>query len=269
MALLTAYYDETGSAKDINQKFVGMAGFVSTSEEWEILERKWKFILKEFKVPYFHMKEYAHSEGVFKGWKGKEEKRRRIFGSLLKTIAEVKPFPVGCIFSAEDFRSLPEKDQKLVDDPYYLSFIACVGIPLEFLQNAPPDVKLATVFGEHGVFASKAREFYRRMKEMYQAGDRLYSPDFRDMREFVPLQAADIIAYELYKEADRQRFRPKAISRHGIIQISKMRERVTNANTMLIASKAHLEWMVAEAKRVRGAVLTGAKIPASSMRLRP
>jgi len=54
------------------------------------------------------------SNGVFKGWKGKEDKRRKIFSSLLKAIKEAQPLPIGCIFSSEDFRNLPERDQKLM-----------------------------------------------------------------------------------------------------------------------------------------------------------
>jgi hypothetical protein len=134
MALLTGYYDETGDTKDLSQKFIGMAGFVAPAENWEILERKWKVILKEFKVPYFHMKEFAHSLGVFKGWKDQKTKRERIFTSLLKTIAEIKPLPVGYVFSSEDFRSLPKRDQEMIKDPYFLSFMACVAAPTTLMR---------------------------------------------------------------------------------------------------------------------------------------
>lgn len=269
MALLTAYCDETGNTKDPTQKFVGMAGFVARAKEWEILERKWKFILREFKVPYFHMKEYAHSIGVFKEWKGKEDKRRKIFSSLLKTIKDAQPLPIGCIFSAEDFRSLSERDQKLIDDPYYLSFIACLAIPCLFLQDSPPEIKLATVFGEHGVFASKAAGFHERVRGTYAIGDRLYAPTFRDMREFVPLQAADIMAYELYKEADRQRHRPEDDSRHGIIELVKLRPKFSERrNTLIIATKEHLERMIAQTKQIRGVAIAGGLLPDSPLRLR-
>lgn len=268
MALLTGYYDETGDTKDPSQKFIGMAGFAAPAEKWEILEGKWKMILKEFKVPYFHMKEFTISEGVFRGWKDDEPKRRKIFGGLIKTIREIKPLPIGCVFSSEDFRSLPKRDQDMIKDPYFLSFISCVGLPCMFLQNAPPDVKFATVFGEHGIFAKTAKEFYERIQEMYEVGARLYPPNFRDMRECVPLQAADIIAYELYKEADRQRYRPKSPSRHGILEIVKMAKMATHANTLLLPTKEHLEGMIAEAKQIRGAVLTGGKLPHSPMRFR-
>lgn len=268
MAVLTGYYDETGDTRDPSQKFVGMAGFVAPADSWRLFERKWKFILNEFKIPYFHMREFAPSVGVFNGWKGKEDKRQSLFHSLIETIREIKPLPVGCIFSSDDFRALSEQDKKLIGDPYYLSFLTCLGVPCFFVQNAPPEIRLATVFGEHSLFESKAREFHKYIKAAYAVGDRLYPPDFRDMRQFVPLQAADIMAYELYKEADRQRYRPDDNSRFGIIEFMDMKPAATNANTLIIATKEHLESMVAETKRIRAARLTGSSIPVSPLRLR-
>ena len=55
----TAYMDETGHAADDNQHFCGMAGFLSTDDNWEILESRWKQTLKLFNVDYM-----AH-EGVW------------------------------------------------------------------------------------------------------------------------------------------------------------------------------------------------------------
>jgi len=51
-------------------------------------------------------------------------------------------------------------------------------------------------------------------------------PVFRDMREVVPLQAADIIAYEMHKEFDRQLYRPSAKPRYGYQRIVKMCNRM-------------------------------------------
>ena len=49
-----------------------------------------------------------------------------------------------------------------------------------------------------------------------------YAPDFRDMREIVPLQAADVMAYEMYKEYDRRKYRPNMPPRWAFPEIEKM-----------------------------------------------
>jgi hypothetical protein len=46
------------------------------------------------------------------------------------------------------------------------------------------------------------------------------------MREVIPLQAADIMAYELYKECDRQFNAPSRKPRYGFQVITKMSKRI-------------------------------------------
>ena len=79
--VLTGYFDETGHADDPVLHFAGMAGFVAPYGAWVNFEAEWKDTLKNALLPEpSHMKDFAHSTGQFKGWKGKEEKRRMLFG---------------------------------------------------------------------------------------------------------------------------------------------------------------------------------------------
>jgi hypothetical protein len=86
MMMLTAYLDESGHSQDQKVRFMGMAGLIATSEYWQHYEREWKRVLKDFQIPYFHMKEYAHSVGVFAGWKADEPKRRALYGELMNVM---------------------------------------------------------------------------------------------------------------------------------------------------------------------------------------
>jgi hypothetical protein len=54
------------------------------AKDWEQFEIKRERALVDFQIPYFHMREFAHSTGVFEDWKGKETKRRKLFVKLIK-----------------------------------------------------------------------------------------------------------------------------------------------------------------------------------------
>lgn len=95
MLRLTAYFDETGHGDDPNTKYLGIVGCMQRAEDWLELEEKWAEVLQTFDLPYFHMNEFAHSEGVFKSWKGDEERRRSIYGELWRLIHKVRPIVVG------------------------------------------------------------------------------------------------------------------------------------------------------------------------------
>lgn len=199
----TAYMDETGHAAADDQLFCGMAGFIAPADKWESFESKWKKVLKDFKIDYFHMREYAHSRGIFEGWKDKEYKRRKLLGSLLNKIAAIHPIPLGSIVSLEAYRNLPPEDQVIYHDPYLRGLSDCAGLPGMLLKDEPPEVKYAVVFSEQTEFRHRAESVYQMLKQYFSFSHRMMYPDFKDMRDLVPLQAADIIAYELIEHPRR------------------------------------------------------------------
>lgn len=76
------YFDETGHSNDANTKILGIAGCLTAAELWKKVETQWKNALRSENVPYFHMKEFAHSQGLFKDWKNDESRRRKIYAEL-------------------------------------------------------------------------------------------------------------------------------------------------------------------------------------------
>jgi hypothetical protein len=64
-----AYMDETGLQR--HDPYCVIAGYVGDVREWDTVERKWKFVLEDFKVAYFHSLEfYGNDEKqLYVGWK--------------------------------------------------------------------------------------------------------------------------------------------------------------------------------------------------------
>lgn len=238
--MLIGYFDETGHAKDERQRFVGVAGLVASATQWEVFERKWNLTLKEFNLPFFHMKDFATSKNIFAGWS--ELKRRKLYGKLIRTMAVTHPLPVGSVISLEDYRSLTDDERMLLQDPYYFGMFACVVYPLFLLENKSLDVKFAPVLSEQREFKSRAELIIGALMQDFELAERLISPIFQDMKVIVPLQAADIVAYELYKEFERQRYRSNDKPRYGYQELVKMSKRCTNLN------HAHLDLLTFNSK---------------------
>ncbi len=123
-----------------------------------------------------------------------------------------------------------------------------------FIQNAPPDAKFSMVFSEQTEFKHRAHRVYEGFKRMYEIGLRMTPPDFRDMREFVPLQAADIVAYELNKEFERQLYRPKDKPRYPYSEILKMAQRVYgDSQLFMFHNKESVERFVSDTRKALAA----------------
>jgi hypothetical protein len=243
---LTAYMDETGHSKDERQKFVGMAGLIATARDWEQFERKWKETLKSFRIPFFHMKDFASLRGPFKGWS--EIKRRKLLDKLLRIIATTYAMPFGAVIAMDDYRQLSEEEQGYFEDPYFLAFASCGVATIMLMAPMPREEKLRMVFSEQMEFRNRALKLYEKVRRVHHIGEKLGSPEFSDMREVVPLQGADLVAYELYKEFDRLRYRPTAQQRYGYVELLRIGLRSASFHPITFHSKDSLNEIVRVAK---------------------
>lgn len=106
------------------------------------------------------------------------------------------------------------------------------------------------IFGEQTEFRGVAKQIFQVVKEL-EIAERLDQPDFEDMKKIVPLQAADIVAYELYKEAERNRYRPQDAPRFGYKEFEKMALRVKQKYVFFFNQRHVMLQLVSDLKRRR------------------
>lgn len=236
--MLSGYFDETGHSQDKKQRFNGMAGVLAPADDWESFEKKWKQTLGAFKIPFFHMKDFANLRGCFEGWS--EAKRQKLYRRLLAHMETTNVFPLGISISMEAFRSFPEEQREKFTDPYYLSFLSFITQTTVFMNNAgaSSEEKAALVFSDQVEFKHKAHQLYDDIVQTQHDSVRVHNaakalkarilpPVFRDMRECAALQAADIVAYEVYKEHERRSgLRQSVKSRYGYLKLIDMSNRL-------------------------------------------
>jgi hypothetical protein len=100
---MTVAFDASGD--ESSQLIMVVAGFMSSAKDWEDFSIKWVSRLKEDDLTYMHMKEFAHSAGQFSvGWKGEEERRRRLLSDLMALITSHAYRKFGIVVTNETFR---------------------------------------------------------------------------------------------------------------------------------------------------------------------
>jgi len=187
---LTLYCDASGKKQEgLNV----VAGFLSTVDQWLLFEKEWAAVLKEFNVNYFHMREFAHSVDQFAGWKNDEGKRRRFLTSLVQVIISKTKYWVGSCIILKDYDRV-DTDFKLHEHfhPYPLNGRTCIDMILKW-QYVHNEVNTPIKY----VFEDGDEHFAQlsdRIKE--RAGIR---PIPETRLQASPLQAADFVAYEVFK----------------------------------------------------------------------
>jgi len=205
-----------------------MGGLVAPCEAWERFEPQWSEALHSAGLNEpFHMREYAHSTGQFADWKGEEGRRRRLLASLVRAITETKATPIGAVVSLDAFASLTPTQQHRLGGPYYAAFQQVTrGAALEAFYEHP-DEKVAVVYArnrEYGTDAGLAENLFYSIKTKTDFGKRLGAYASSVPEDLPPLQAADLIAYELCHDLENQIKRPQLRMRYALKRLLRLSE---------------------------------------------
>jgi hypothetical protein len=116
-----SFVDESGHAKDPNQKHLCLAGLLATEDAWKDFDVEWRTRCTSAGLTKpFHMKDFAARRGDFAGWN--EERRRQFLGDLISTIKCAGAIPTGSVVSIEGFNALPSHVKQGLRDPHFVAF---------------------------------------------------------------------------------------------------------------------------------------------------
>jgi hypothetical protein len=188
--MLTAYFDVGGHADDDKVKALAAAGFIAPTDDWILIEQRWKEVLSKYGVSALHMREFAHSRGEYETWKGKELHRARFIFDLISVL---KPLVRNSFASAIDLVEYRRVDSqygvRTIFPPLAMVGCRCVRNVLAWAHSwSTPRDNLLILFenGDEG-----RGKFSDICKQTY--GIR---PSFEEKISSVAFEAADLLAYE-------------------------------------------------------------------------
>ncbi|MFZ0248001.1 DUF3800 domain-containing protein [Candidatus Binatus sp.] len=206
--MFIAYMDESGTHDE--SEFAALAGYVDHSSGWTQFETAWKAVLVKYRVSEFHMTDFENRYGEFdwqKYWFLPDKELRHPFMcDIIHALDPPKRLRVGCTISLRDYREIiPECFHKDYS-PYYFLFAKCIEQlwRVSFL-GIPPDEELAFVFDEKLGFEGRATAIFLALRDRrFPYSDRMGGIQFASSKKVVPLQAADLVAFEYRKYGERE-----------------------------------------------------------------
>lgn len=208
MALLTAYFDESGTSGDA--PITVIAGFVGTESQWTAVEAQWTAVLAEFAdkgVTRFHMTECVNQAGQFERidsfWR--DYVLNRLSGILHGSGLQA-------IWSGVDVRDFErEADDgflKRYPKPYDLCIDDIAIKTKDWAREKAPGSDVAVMFSKQNEYESRAARIFDAYQRQQKWHQHISSFTFASPDKVVPLQTADMIAYEACKEWENVRLRP-------------------------------------------------------------
>ena len=201
LAMFSVYFDESGTNAD--SPVVVVAGWISTDIQWERFSHEWEEVLRgaELTPPVFHMTDFESRHGPYRDWS--EDKGLRILQRLQGLLRRRARQPIIAAVVKADYVQAQAAGRTPTLSPYGFAVMECIKLVGKWADSSHHHEPIAYFF-EHGapnrgyvVAAMERVEVVPEFRRRFRYGSWWFG--FKD--QILPLQAADFLAYEIYKES--------------------------------------------------------------------
>jgi len=198
--MLKVYCDETEYSADC--RIVCLAGCMAAGEAWSLVEQQWQEALAGVQINELRARDLDNGTGEFYKWKDRPDERNAL---LAKLIAILRRHHIIYLLASEPVYKTAG-GELLKDDPYFDCLVAILESVAHHVRtlDGPPHIEM--VFTETTEQRSKARTILLQAKHVV-GGLPFISDAYRLQRDIAPLQVADLVLFELWKERERLAFR--------------------------------------------------------------
>jgi hypothetical protein len=193
---IQVWVDDSGGEDQVVQV---TAGLIGRTEEWAVFSERWARILAESPtVPLFKMHDAAALTGHFYGFSqpARDAKVKKLAELIAESGFNVIHVTLDMAGFDATFKVYPRS--KPLNKPYFHAFhIMIMAVGYELLDRGERE-RFEIIFDEHKALGEKAKRWYPVVREANEAAIQALlpvEPLFRDDSDFLPLQAADMMAW--------------------------------------------------------------------------
>jgi hypothetical protein len=195
--MLTAYFDDSGTSP--NESIAVVAGYIATTDMWEVFDRRWSSLLSKYEVTQLHRADVESFQGEFGTW---NPARRTEFVKKAHAIIRRCTYAgVGLALVKKDFEEVvPQSDPLQRYGIFGWCAHGCLAGVYTWCKKYNWNEPIHYVF-EAGTKGQE--QFNRTLSTLYKNDksreqNRIGGWSFQT-KATMPLQAADVLAYEYYK----------------------------------------------------------------------
>lgn len=208
LGMWRGFFDESATGR-----FFVMAGFVATAPQWARFSDEWQALLEEPpRLRFFKMREAAALEGEFASH-NKEMRDARVARFQRLTSKHHLSYGIGCIIPVADYKAeVRGRLAKPLDSPQYFAITWAMHTAVKYLYDNGMSGKIDFLFDKQDVTTwAEALVAWGKWKsgqddEIPASYRRRLGglPNMQDDIDILPLQAADMLAWCLRMQHERE-----------------------------------------------------------------
>jgi uncharacterized protein DUF3800 len=188
--VLRAFIDDSGSGGD--STYYVLSGYIADIPTWESFSRKWKAVCDSTpSIQYFKMSEAESLKEQFGGFS--DTQRSKKVQQFIDVIRRHGLFEISCAIPQDAYNNivklrLPRK--------YRTPYFFCFGAILSMCAIRSGRHNIDFVFDRQEQVQGTAKKMYEQSKHLLGFGKKVENIDYGDDKVCLPLQAADLIAWQ-------------------------------------------------------------------------
>lgn len=241
VAVIKVYMDESGTHDA--SPYLTVGAYAAQPKQWRKFTAGWNAAKKPVNV--FHSSDCQALKGEFLGWS--EDQRNAFVAKLLPVIRENIPLGVVIGIDIDEFRKQVAPYPDLMAHfahPYASCFHWVVSTLIGYVEEAGSNERLA-FFHENNDYEGQAQAAFSYISEHRKTHRAPISLTFGTKADYVPLQAADVLAYEGNKRM--QGVKAGRTKRLSLVALDPDEKRLTIRHF----GKAKMPWLV---ERLRSSI---------------
>ncbi len=194
---MKAFIDDSGSGGD--SPWYVLAGYLGTADAWDRFDKPWLKVLDgPPRIEYFKSSqaERLHSTGQWKGITAQERDER--IDSLIKIIGNHASQPFCVRLQQKDYDEVIKAwVPPMWQNPYYflfIGFLSSVTSTYKYLGGAK---QIEFIFDSNNQVDSPSLDLYKQVAHFEQFAGKIKDIHYEDEKIYLPLQAADLIAWQI------------------------------------------------------------------------
>jgi hypothetical protein len=195
------YFDDSGTHKAATVTVIG--GYAGLKEEWESIEGPWRAVLNEFSdrgLHSFHATSCLSQADQFERLEKWE--CHYVYKQLSDILERSTIQPITAAVRTDDWASITDRNFHLVyQSAYDFCIDRIIGQVVNWSSNHAGGSRVPVMIAMQKEHEKETRRTYDSWSRVKIIEDRIGALAFEYPDRFIPLQAADMIAHELYRIA--------------------------------------------------------------------
>jgi len=203
--MISCYFDDSGKESDLDNRIVCAAGYMALDDFWNMFDQAWAGHLLKHKISWLHMKDFmlSHDEYAAKGWSWGE--KHKVLQEFINVIKATHLTGLAVAVDADGWRKIPEELTRREGNAQEFCFMRLMRMVIQRMKISRPRDYVAVFFDCDKAFTSaRFKRFIGVRDHDIDAGHYLQSFTIAEPHTHLPLQAADLLAWETRKELMRK-----------------------------------------------------------------